>query len=81
MKGKPSWQLLLIGPSRFPADQNRMQRGLKEGERATSTAAGAGEARLQGWGSGADRQTRGWSHSGSHRLSETEGQKTPAVTP
>lgn len=31
MKGKPSWQLLLIGQSRFPADQTHMQCRLKEG--------------------------------------------------
>lgn len=56
MKGKPSWQLLLIGPSRFPADQNRMQCGLKEGERATSTAAGAGEASRGGGAEQTDRR-------------------------
>lgn len=78
MKGRPSWQLLLIGQSRFPADQTHMQCGLNGGERATSTVAGAGEAAGREERS---RQARGWSHSAGHRLSVTEGQKTPAVTP
>ena len=45
---------------------------MEGGERATSKAAGAGEA------AGVEeqsRQTRGWSHSGGHRLSVTEGGK------
>lgn len=63
MKGKPSWQLLLIGQSRFPADQTHMQCGLEEG--SGPQAQRRGQARLQGWRSGADR--RGVGH-------------TPAVT-
>lgn len=43
---------------------------IERGERATSKV--AGQARLQGW---RGRQTRGWSHSGSHSLSVTEGRK------
>lgn len=57
MKGKPSWQLLLIGRSRFPADQTHMQCGLKEG--SGPRAQRRGQARLQGWRSGADRREVG----------------------
>lgn len=57
MEGKSSWQLLLIGQSRFPADQTHMRCRLKEGERATSKV--AGQARLQGWRSGAEQTDEG----------------------
>lgn len=65
MEGKSSWQLLLIGQSRFPADQTHMRCRLKEGERATSKVVGQGEAAGVEERSGADR--RGVGH-------------TPAVT-
>lgn len=78
MEGKPSWRLLLIGLSRFPRLTRPICSADLKRERATSKV--AGQARLRG-AEEVGRRARGWSHSSSHSLFVTGGQRAPAVTP